>query len=211
MPRSSEELISSRKDEILNACARLYETKGFRDITIRDIGAQTSFTRTSIYNYFQTKEEIFLGLLQREYEYWICDLVKIAESTKRSAVEAFSEELACSLDARGCMLKLLCMNLYDMEGNSRTENLVAFKKVYARAMDTLRLCLYNLYPEISEAATKDFLYALFPFLFGIYPYTTATKKQLEAMKLAGISAPDYSIHDIVKPFTLNLLNGLIKR
>ena len=61
MPRSSEELTHARKEEIINACAALYETMGFRDITIRDIGERTSFTRTSIYNYFQTKEEIFLA------------------------------------------------------------------------------------------------------------------------------------------------------
>lgn len=65
MPKGSVELTNARKEEIVNACAALYETMGFKDITIRDIGAKTSFTRTSIYNYFQTKEEIFLALLQR--------------------------------------------------------------------------------------------------------------------------------------------------
>ena len=71
MPKGSEELINARKEEIVNACAGLYETMGFKEITIRDIGAKTTFTRTSIYNYFQTKEEIFLALLSREHEAWI--------------------------------------------------------------------------------------------------------------------------------------------
>ena len=52
MPKGSEALTNARKEEIIDACAALYETMGFRDITIRDIGAKTSFTRTSIYNYF---------------------------------------------------------------------------------------------------------------------------------------------------------------
>ena len=64
MPKGSEELTRAREDEIISACAALYETMGFKDITLRDIGEKTSFTRTSIYNYFQTKEEIFLALLQ---------------------------------------------------------------------------------------------------------------------------------------------------
>lgn len=54
MPRGSEELTNARKEEIVNACAALYETMSFRDITLRDIGNKTSFTRTSIYNYFIT-------------------------------------------------------------------------------------------------------------------------------------------------------------
>ena len=80
MPKGSEELTHARKEEIIDACAALYETMGFRDITIRDIGAKTSFTRTSIYNYFQTKEEIFLALLQREHEAWIADLEELAHT-----------------------------------------------------------------------------------------------------------------------------------
>lgn len=61
MPKSSEELTRARRDEIVNACASLYESMSFKEITLKEIGKRTSFTRTSIYNYFQTKEEIFLG------------------------------------------------------------------------------------------------------------------------------------------------------
>ena len=60
MPRGSEELTNARKAEIVNACAVLYETRSFKEITLKEIGEKTSFTRTSIYNYFQTKEEIWL-------------------------------------------------------------------------------------------------------------------------------------------------------
>ena len=63
MPKGSEELINARKEEIINACAALYETMSFKEITIRNNSKKTSFSRPSIYNYFQTKEEIFLALL----------------------------------------------------------------------------------------------------------------------------------------------------
>jgi AcrR family transcriptional regulator len=42
----------------------------FKDITLKEIGQVTSFSRPTIYNYFQTKEEIFLALYQREYDRW---------------------------------------------------------------------------------------------------------------------------------------------
>ena len=80
MPKGSEELTQARKDEIINACAELYETRNFKDVTLKDIGAKTSFTRTLIYYYFHTKEEIFLALLQREYEAWIKDLTELRKS-----------------------------------------------------------------------------------------------------------------------------------
>ena len=65
MPKGSIELTNARKEEIIAACELLYQTKGFKDITIQDIAKETSFTRTSIYNYFETKEEIFMALLQK--------------------------------------------------------------------------------------------------------------------------------------------------
>ena len=54
MPKGSPELTNARKEEIINACEALYKTESFKDITIKEIGGITSFTRTSIYNYFQT-------------------------------------------------------------------------------------------------------------------------------------------------------------
>ncbi len=205
MPRGSEELANARKEEIVNACAALYETIGFRDMTIRDIAAKTTFTRTSIYNYFQTKEEIFLALLQREHELWIADLEAIVRSHETLSADGFADELSRTLERRGCMLKLMSMNLYDMEGNSRIENLVAFKTVYAAAREAVAGCLKKFFPRMSDLDRQEFICALFPFMFGVYPYTTASEKQKEAMELAHLDYPAYSIYEIVRAFVSRLL------
>ena len=207
MPKGSEQLTRARKEEIIDACASLYEAMGFKDITIRDIGEKTSFTRTSIYNYFQTKEEIFLGLLQREYEAWTCDLKAIVRDHETMSPDQFAEAIAHTLEKRGCMLKLLSMNLYDMEGNSRVENLVDFKRVYADSMKALTSCLEKFFPYMTETDVQEFLYAVYPFLFGIYPYTTATEKQKQAMDLAHIKYVNYSIYEI----TVSFISKIIRR
>ena len=205
MPKGSEALTRARIDEIVGACAALYETMSFKDITIRDIGERTSFTRTSIYNYFQTKEEIFLVLLQREYEAWAADLrVMIRDSAEASAA-GFSDALARTLERRGCMLKLMTMNIYDMERCSRLENLVAFKRAYAGTLEVLRECLRRCFPSMTGGDIQDFLYALLPFLFGVYPYTTATEKQRRAMEEAGVPVPPYTIYSITKSLVEKLL------
>ena len=210
MPKGSEELTNARKDEIINACAFLYRTMGFKDITIRDIGAETSFTRTSIYNYFQTKEEIFLALLQREHEAWISDLEKITREHETMTIGDFSDAIAGSLEKRGCMLKLMSMNLYDMEGNSRMDNLVAFKVVYAQALRSVSGCLEKFFPQMTPGDIQEFLYVFFPFLFGVYPYTTATDKQKEAMELAHVNYAQYSVYEIVRSFASRILQTFNK-
>ena len=210
MPKGSEELTNARKDESINACASLYKTMGFKDITIRDIGAETSFTRTAIYNYFQTKEEIFLALLQREHEAWISNLEEITREHETMTIGDFSDAIAGSLEKRGCMLKLMSMNLYDMEGNSRMDNLVAFKVVYAQALRSVSGCLEKFFPQMTPGDIQEFLYVFFPFLFGVYPYTTATDKQKEAMELAHVNYAQYSVYEIVRSFVSRILQTFNK-
>ena len=205
MPKGSEALTNARKEEIINACAKLYETMGFKDITIRDIGAETSFTRTSIYNYFQTKEEIFLALLQREHECWTADIEAMSMNNDVMSSEEFADGIAHILEKRGCMLKLMSMNLYDMEGSSRMENLVEFKKAFAGAMNAITQCLEKFFPSMTEGDIQGFIYAFFPFLFGVYPYTTATEKQKEAMRIANVYHAPYSIYEITKSFVEKML------
>lgn len=207
MPKGSEALTYARKQEIINACSSLYETMGFKDITIRDISTKTSFTRTSIYNYFQTKEEIFLALLEQEYELWTEDLREIFQTYETLSVDQFADKLAHTLEKRGCMLKLVSMNLYDMEGSSRIENLVAFKKVYSNAMQIVVSCLEKFFPGMTSDNIQEFLYDFFPFLFGIYPYTSVTDKQKKAMELAHVEYIEYSIYKITESFVKKLLKA----
>ena len=207
MPKGSEELTNARKEEIIDACASLYETKSFRDITIRDIGEKTSFTRTSIYNYYHSKEEIFLALLRREHEAWTEDLNGISRQYGKLSAEEFADKLARSLEKRGCMLKLMSMNIYDMEVNSRLENLADFKKSYANALQAVTCCLERFFPSMTADNIQEFLYALFPFLFGVYPYTSHTEKQIQAMKMAHVNFISYSIYELVKPFAVRLLQS----
>lgn len=205
MPKGSEELTNARKDEIISACAALYETMSFKDITLRDIGERTSFTRTSIYNYFQTKEEIFLALMQREYERWAADLEALLASHEAMTAGRFADALARTLERRGRLLKLMAMNLYDMEDNSRLENLVALKGAYRAALEAVERCLEKFFPAMDGGDRQAFRYAFFPFLFGVYPYTQATGKQKAAMEAAGIDVPRYTAYELTRPLVERLL------
>ena len=196
MPRVSAHYLQERREEIIAACARLYETMSFKDITIKEIGKATSFTRTSIYNYFRTKEEIFLALMQREYEAWTADLNALADSTPSLTRDGLAQAMARSLEKRKRLLKLLSMNHFDMEENSRYENLTAFKFAYGNSIKAVDRCLITFGPEMTEAERSEFLYAFFPFLFGIYPYVVVTDEQRRAMEEGQVGFREHTVYDI---------------
>lgn len=207
MPKGSEELTAARKEEIISACARLYKTMSFKEITIKEIGQATSFTRTSIYNYFQTKEEIFLALLQREYELWLDQLKQIRSARETVTALEFADAVARSVEERPVMLKLLSMNHYDMEENSRIERLIEFKRVYGRLLAEVRNCLDKFFPDMTVQHKQDFVFSFFPFMFGIYPYTVVTKKQREAMTQANVNYVYLSIYEITYAEVKKLLGA----
>ncbi len=205
MPKGSPELTNARKEEIINACEKLYKTMSFKEITIKEIGDATSFTRTSIYNYFQTKEEIFLALLTREYEYWIADLKSITEKYETLTKEDFADKIAHSLEKRSQLLKILSMNHYDMEENSRPQYLTAMKVAYGNSIRVVDDCLNKFFPSMTDKERQNFIYVFFPFMFGIYPYTVVTEKQREAMEEAKVDYVFMSIYEIIYDCVRNLL------
>ena len=205
MRKTTPEQIARKREEIVNACEQLYQTMSFREITLKEIGTITSFSRPTIYNYFQTKEEIFLALFQREYDRWNEDLTAILEGHERLTRKELAEQIASSLARREQLLKLLSMNNYDMEANSRQELLTAFKGSYGRSMRLMCRLLEKFCPEMSVTDIQNFIYTFFPFMFGIYPYTSVTEKQKIAMQDAGIDYVYQTVYELTYSCLIRLL------
>ena len=200
MIKGTPELIAQRREEIVNACEGLYQTMSFKDITLKEIGSATSFSRPTIYNYFQTKEEIFLALYQREYDRWNAALEAILRENEALTKAQLADKLARTLEERVQLLKLLSMNNYDMEANSRQELLTAFKAAYGKSMANVRAILAKFCTEMREAEIQGFIY-----VFGIYPYTAVTDKQRVAMKDARVNYTYQSIYELTRACLLRLL------
>ena len=209
MPKGSPELTNARREEIINACEKLYKTMSFKEITIKEIGGETSFTRTSIYNYFQTKEEIFLALIEREYNLWSDDLENTMQGTESMTKDELADALARSLERRPQLLKLLSMNHYDMEENSSLDRLTDMKVAYNRSICTVRSFVKKYFPQLTDEQLHEFIYLFFPFMFGIYPYAVVTDKQQQAMKDAGMNYPKMTVYDITYGCVKRLLSSIV--
>ena len=205
MPKGSPERTAARKEEIISTCEKLYQTMSFKDITLKDIGNETSFSRPTIYNYFQTKEEIFLALFEREYVRWNEELTDILQGNDTLTKDEVAQKLAASIANRTQLLKLLAMNNYDMEANSRPELLASFKVAYGQSMKNVSMILTKFCPDKTVQEIQDFIYVFFPFMFGIYPYTAVTDKQKDAMKKAKVDYVYQTVFEITENCLMKLL------
>ncbi len=207
MIKGTPELIAERREEIINACEQLYQSMSFKEITIKEIGKVTSFSRPTIYNYFETKEEIFLALFEREYNRWNEDLELIFQDNESLSRRQVAEKIAHTLKNREQLLKLLSMNNFDMEANSRKELLISFKNAYGKSIKNVRMILEKFCPEMGEEDRIKIIYVFFPFMFGIYPYTAVTVKQREAMMAAGVDFVYQTIYEITFSCLVQLLDA----
>lgn len=199
------DIAAKRKEEIVSACEKLYKSMSFRDITIKDIAKETTFTRASIYNYFETKEEIFLSLYEKEYYIWNDDLEEILSSVKKFTKSSFADKIAKTLEKRVMLLKLMAMNNYDMEENSRLECLISFKIAYLKTINTFSKLLSKFNPLLSKKEIDDIIYMFYPFIYALYPYSHVTKKQMMAMEKAGYKWNENTIYKLTYNFIIKIL------
>ena len=60
-------------------------------------------------------------------------------------------------------------------------------------------------PDMDIEKRQEFVYAFFPFMFGIYPYTVVTDKQKKAMEEAGVDYTYNSVYELTKAAIKKLL------
>lgn len=210
MAKVSKEVVENRPSEIVKACRELYKSFSFQEIGFKEISREAGISRPTIYNYFQTKEEVFLALLEDEYRLWGDDLGKMVDENDSLNSDLFAERIASSLQERELLLKIQCMNLYEIEEHSREERLEEFKVLYGRAMGFIEKALEKFFPLLTEADRDGFILEFFPFMYGIFPYVHPTVKQMTAMRKAGMKERRTTTYDITRKCVSDLMKAILK-
>lgn len=60
-----QQLIAARRNQILDAAARVFAAKGFHPATTKDIAREADISEGTIYNYFENKPALLFGILDR--------------------------------------------------------------------------------------------------------------------------------------------------
>lgn len=197
----TEEQIQNRKNEIINSCYEVYLEKGFIETSIKDISQKLTFARSSIYNYYQTKEEIFLDLLRNEYRYLNNDLNEIYNFDSLTK-EEFASFISKAVSKRIVLLQILSTSLNELEKHSRIEYLIDFKKSFGNTLNIIKDLLLK-YITSNQEMIDTFIELFFPFLFGLCSFTIVSNKQLEAMEKAGIKWISRTTEELCYDFIIN--------
>lgn len=117
-----------RRNDILNAAEKLFFSEGYEEVTLKDIAKKVKLGRSTLYLYFENKEELFFAIVLRGAQ--ILHRIILRESKKaktgyeklaafRDAYYEFSKEYPDYLKAYNYLLS----GRFDLANIEKTEHL----------------------------------------------------------------------------------------
>lgn len=82
----------SRKNAILDAAEALFFTRSYHNVTIDDIKTEAEFSKRTIYQYFESKDQMYAAIILRAFTY-LCELSRDNVASHTNNVSSPTKEL----------------------------------------------------------------------------------------------------------------------
>ena len=201
----------SRESEILGAARILLLEKTYESITFSDLATHISFSRASIYQYFQSKEEVYLALLAYEIEIFgkkaYDEIIPLC--TTKTPIKTFSNAWANLLENQKILLQLLSMAGTILEKNCSNDVLLKSKLSMAHTMkENLFPILHSFFPSVTETEILKIIQFLIVSANGLYPLCGLTIDQKSLLLSHGLGE---MIHSFESDYRLMIEEYLYDR
>lgn len=124
----SPEAKSARRAQILEAAGTLLVDADLDAVVMDDVARQAKVAKGTLYLYFGTKEELFLGLLESAFEAWFDDLdQRLGTGQGWIPASALADLFTATLGPRGLFRRLLARLGPVLESNLQDDRALRFK------------------------------------------------------------------------------------
>ena len=155
---STDEKENERKEAIQKAAFTLFKNNGYDNVSFNDIAFEAGFTKSNMYQYFSSREEIFLDIFAELFEKWVEDcLEKLQKLDQDEAINIFAKTWVRSHKFHKQFLDLTSILFVSLERNSSYEQLLEFKKFRKELLYKLSTEITRIYPDIHIDKALKFL------------------------------------------------------
>lgn len=135
------QFIAARRNQILDAAAKVFAEKGFHPTTVKDIAAEAGIAHGSVYTYFESKNALLIGIFER---------------VKASIVQENTHIVLEAIDVRS-FIQILQLPLMGL----KKDNFALFRIVVSEMMvnEELRTLYYQQIMEPTLAHAETYLQA----------------------------------------------------
>lgn len=146
---TTDEKKNERKEAIYTAAFTLFKKSGYENVSFNGIAFEAGFTKSNMYRYFSSKEEIFLNIFSRLFEKWVIDLnQRLQNLNQNEVINHFAKTWVNSLLAHPQFLDLCPLMFLSLERNSSYEQLVEFKTLARKLLYSVSMEISKVYPDI---------------------------------------------------------------
>lgn len=177
--------IEQRRQEIIQSVNVMFDTMDYQDISMKSISERISIARSSLYCYYESKEEIMLDIMKNDYIDFMNQLIKVFNSPTDD-VELLASNVASVYLSHIRLLRIISVYLTDIEDHVSLEKLIAFKRDFVPLMKELLVSIKKALPQLNEKEDEEIFNSLLMLTHGLYPMISPHEKQVKAMKEVGM-------------------------
>jgi len=204
----SPEQKQERMQAIMDAADKLFAAQPYHQITMGTIAQELGWSRSNLYKYAATQEEIFLALHAAKNQAWLDELAH-ALADAPLPPKKFAQTWAEVTERHGSFLRYQEILFAIIESNVTLERLTEFKRGYGQMTASIVDILARQCNTTKPVARELYLRLLFqaPALYNNFNCTPLVK---QAMDQAGLPAPKGSFAKSYASFVLMCLNACTK-
>ncbi|HNX24072.1 MAG TPA: TetR/AcrR family transcriptional regulator [Spirochaetota bacterium] len=95
----NEKICCGRQQEIIEAAQKVFAEYGYKKVTMDDVAAKLNITRSALYYYYKSKEELFIAVGEYDFRKYKSDIQE-AIGTGQTTEERFTAFCRCFLPMR---------------------------------------------------------------------------------------------------------------
>jgi AcrR family transcriptional regulator len=154
--RKPEE-IQARRETLLAAAAELFDAEGPLGAGLNAIAARAGFTKSNVYRYFESREEVLLSLFLEEMNQLVPALAAAIAATPEDDLDALAAVVTQQFASRPRLGQLTSILSSTLEANVSEDTIVAVKRTMGGMAADMAAALRTRLPK---ASAEDALWAI---------------------------------------------------
>jgi AcrR family transcriptional regulator len=199
-----------RRATILAAAARLFDDRGFERITLSAVATAAKISKSDLYRYFESKEEIFLHLLRDDLYAWVSGVEQaLAPLAGRGTPETVTRAMTDHLSRCPRLPALASVAGVVLEQNVSADVVAWFKaavlEITVRAANALHAAL----PGLSVERARQVLLIIFALITGLWHFAHPAPAVEAVLERPGLRALKVDFDRELGAATVLLLRGIL--
>lgn len=203
----TEEQKEKRVSEIVSATERLYNKYRYDDITFVSIAKEANFTRSNLYKYFNTKEEIFLEFFKKDICEWRKELVSRYRKDKNYSIVEFASIWVSVMNNHRRLLDLIGIWFSSLESQCSVQSLTEFRLRTKEELEILQDLIHGIFPSVDPGKVPEFLHMQIASAIGLYQMTNLSDNQKKALEHPELSEMQIDFEEYYKKSVQHLISG----